>query len=72
VFVFAFMSMFTHQMFDAASYWLATFAMAAATSALADREAAQRVRRRQAPAQMKYVARQAGEARKLPGFGGQP
>jgi O-antigen ligase len=27
VFMFAFMSMFTHQMLDAASYWLATFAM---------------------------------------------
>ena len=26
VFMFAFMSMFTHQMLDAASYWLATFA----------------------------------------------
>jgi hypothetical protein len=26
VFLFAFMSMFTHQMLDAASYWLATFA----------------------------------------------
>ena len=27
VFLFAFMSMFTHQMFDSASYWLATFAL---------------------------------------------
>lgn len=27
-FLFVFMSMFTHQMFDSASYWLATFAMA--------------------------------------------
>jgi O-antigen ligase len=27
VFLFAFMSMFTHQMFDSASYWLATFAI---------------------------------------------
>jgi O-antigen ligase len=27
VFMFAFMSLFTHQMLDAASYWLATFAM---------------------------------------------
>lgn len=29
VFLFAFMSMFTHQMLDAASYWLATFALVA-------------------------------------------
>jgi O-antigen ligase len=27
VFLFAFMSLFTHQLFDAASYWLATFAL---------------------------------------------
>ena len=27
MFLFAFMSMFTHQMFDSASYWLATFAL---------------------------------------------
>lgn len=27
VFLFAFMTLFTHQMFDAASYWLATFAL---------------------------------------------
>jgi hypothetical protein len=27
VFLFAFMSFFTHQMFDSASYWLATFAL---------------------------------------------
>jgi O-antigen ligase len=30
-FLFAFMSMFTHQMLDAASYWLATFALVCAT-----------------------------------------
>jgi O-antigen ligase len=72
VFVFAFMSMFTHQMFDAASYWLATFAMASVRPVGAAREASPRVRRRQAPARMKYVAREAGEARKLPRFGGQP
>jgi hypothetical protein len=29
-FLFAFMSMFTHQMFDAASYWLVTFALVCA------------------------------------------
>jgi len=34
-FLFAFMSLFTHQMLDAASYWLATFALVCATPASA-------------------------------------
>ena len=34
-FLFAFMSLFTHQMLDAASYWLATFALVCATRASA-------------------------------------
>jgi O-antigen ligase len=72
VFVFAIMSMFTHQMFDAASYWLATFAMASARPAGGDREPTPRSRRRQAPARMRYVSRNAGEARKMLRSGGQP
>jgi O-antigen ligase len=70
VFLFAFMSMFTHQMFDGASYWLATFAMACARPAGAGQAIVQRGRRRLQPARMKYVSRGAVETRKLPATGG--
>lgn len=35
-FLFAFMSLFTHQMFDSSTYWLATFAMAASRQGARD------------------------------------
>ncbi|WP_332879714.1 O-antigen ligase family protein [Massilia sp. S19_KUP03_FR1] len=37
VFLFAFMSLFTHQMFDSASYWLATFALLSTRENIAGR-----------------------------------
>jgi hypothetical protein len=74
VFLFAFMSMFTHQMLDGSSYWLATFALVSCrfdrSKAAAGLQRRMPIRRRLARQRYRVVG--SGDAERLQRINGQP